>query len=320
LVSPMNRLIEATHKVGAGEVAQFERSGILEIDELTERFSLMSVELERRSHELVEVQVQNKLAEKDAELAYAKGLFESASGYLHNVGNAITRLGSNLMDLDSVLQSTEQYPQVFEKIRAGNSPEVLNRFEEVLVNRTVPRIRSCFLSITKIKESIQQTIAYQQAAFLKKQSIPDAEEFILSDALQQLCVSYADFSHGLDVSIRAEIPSGIALRHHRLPLMQGFENILKNAIEACERGGRVDISCTMEGEKRIIHIKDDGCGVAPEDLAKILQGGFTTKTAGHGLGLHTFAVFLSAQNGLLNVYSEGKGKGTIMTIEVGNVK
>ncbi|MCX6971693.1 MAG: hypothetical protein NTV93_16270 [Verrucomicrobia bacterium] len=55
-----------------------------------------------------------------------------------------------------------------------------------------------------------------------------------------------------------------------------------------------------------------------EDLPKVMTAGFTTKRGGHGLGLHSFAVFLSASNGRLRVESDGKGKGTRVIVEMKN--
>jgi C4-dicarboxylate-specific signal transduction histidine kinase len=50
-----------------------------------------------------------------------------------------------------------------------------------------------------------------------------------------------------------------------------------------------------------------------------MRAGFTTKEGGHGLGLHSFAVFLSASGGLLRVESPGLGKGATVSIDIRNV-
>jgi C4-dicarboxylate-specific signal transduction histidine kinase len=51
-----------------------------------------------------------------------------------------------------------------------------------------------------------------------------------------------------------------------------------------------------------------------------MTAGFTTKPNGHGLGLHSFAVLLSASNGRLTVESQGTGKGARVKAEIKNAK
>jgi signal transduction histidine kinase len=63
-------------------------------------------------------------------------------------------------------------------------------------------------------------------------------------------------------------------------------------------------------------ISDTGHGVAHEDRSRLLSAGFTTKPWGHGLGLHSLAVFLASRNGSVKLESEGRGKGAILVIEV----
>jgi sensor histidine kinase regulating citrate/malate metabolism len=60
-------------------------------------------------------------------------------------------------------------------------------------------------------------------------------------------------------------------------------------------------------------------GILPENLARVTQMGFSTKgEEGRGLGLHFFAVSLSAAGGELSVESEGVGKGATVTVRIKN--
>jgi signal transduction histidine kinase len=99
---------------------------------------------------------------------------------------------------------------------------------------------------------------------------------------------------------------------------QGIENVIKNAIEAMENGGRITLTCQRVSNGAVVVVEDNGEGIAPEDLPKVMTAGFTTKRGGHGLGLHSFAVFLSASNGRLRVESDGKGRGARVIVEMKN--
>ena len=259
-----------------------------------------------------ESKLQTELSAKERELAYTRGLYESASGYLHNVGNAITRMESSLMDLEKVIKSSDQYPEAFQRIKAGGTTgaDTLERFEHVLVGKTVPALKSVAESITRIKDTIRNAIAHQQAGF--KAAVRQAsEEVKLSELLDDMCRHFRKEHPAIDVAIAP----GVRVRSHREPLVQGLDNIIRNAIQASPPGGRIRVVCEAAAEGALVTVIDEGRGIAAEDLPKVTRAGFTTKESGHGLGLHSFAVFLSASGGQLNIASDGPGRGaTVSTL------
>ena len=69
-------------------------------------------------------------------------------------------------------------------------------------------------------------------------------------------------------------------------LQQIFTNLILNARDAIPDGGRITLStATEDGESVIIHVADDGIGIAPENVARIYDPFFTTKGVGRGTGL-----------------------------------
>jgi C4-dicarboxylate-specific signal transduction histidine kinase len=65
-----------------------------------------------------------------------------------------------------------------------------------------------------------------------------------------------------------------------------------------------------------IAVIDTGVGIAPENLDKIFQHGFTTKPRGHGFGLHASANAARELGGNLHVTSDGPGRGASFTLEL----
>ena len=316
IASPVEQLTQATKDIGTGRSEEaIPASGIEEIDQLTDNFNKMSAELSQRSQELVEARVRTEMKAKESELAYTRGLYESASGYLHNVGNAITRMESCLLDFDNVVKSTRQYPDVFRKIEAGGEAamETLRRFRDVLVGKTVPVIESVATEITKIKDSIKQTIAHQQTGFLAASRQP-SEPFPLSSLLEGLCAQFRRSERLIETRIAPDV----LVVGHREPIMQGIENMIKNAVEATVPGGKITVACDPTPDGATVIVEDDGAGVAEGDLQRVMTAGFTTKPDGHGLGLHSFAVLLSASNGRLTIESPGPGKGARVKAEIRN--
>jgi signal transduction histidine kinase len=68
-------------------------------------------------------------------------------------------------------------------------------------------------------------------------------------------------------------------------LNQLWTNLIDNAIDAMNPGGRLEISTHKEGEFATVKITDNGSGIAPDIISKIFDPFFTTKEIGKGTGL-----------------------------------
>ena len=68
-------------------------------------------------------------------------------------------------------------------------------------------------------------------------------------------------------------------------MIQVVTNLLKNGIEAMPKGGEITVSIEDIKDEFIINIKDNGTGIAPENMEKIFTPFFTTKGIGKGTGL-----------------------------------
>jgi C4-dicarboxylate-specific signal transduction histidine kinase len=320
---PITSLARATSELGKdfGRGRDLALSGIPEIDRLTENYNTLSGELEQRSQELVRSGVREQLQQKEAELAFARGQYESASAYLHNVGNLAVRLGSCAIDLEEIAATADQYPEVFRRLRDRNDPALVDRFEEVLLGKVVPRLKAGSRELSEVRNSIHNAIEHQQRAFLEGREQLEAEEFDLSESVMEACDGFAKWAARGRVEIVRSIEPGIRVRNHRYQIKDGLVNGFKNALESIGTGpGRIEVRVGRNaGGRAVVAISDDGPGLAPEIRSKLLTAGFTTKPWGHGLGLHSLAVFLASHNGRLDLESPGEGKGAVLTLEVGDV-
>ena len=103
--------------------------------------------------------------------------------------------------------------------------------------------------------------------------------------------------------------------------LQLLVNLLRNAKDAIIATGRKEKIVTLKvdpggSESVRIVVRDNGNGIAPENLTKIFRHGFTTKKGGHGFGLHSGALAAKEMGGTLQVVSEGPGLGAAFTIEL----
>ena len=108
-------------------------------------------------------------------------------------------------------------------------------------------------------------------------------------------------------------------------ISQVLNNLIINASQAMPGGGTVTITAANEflaennsfglaaGTYINLQLSDEGCGISPENLAKIFDPYFSTKPTGTGLGLATTYSIIARHNGHIRVHST-IGRGTTFTI------
>src|SRR5262249_25599010 len=97
-------------------------------------------------------------------------------------------------------------------------------------------------------------------------------------------------------------------------LRQALLNLFINALQAMPDGGVIEVSASVSAAKKIeIVVKDNGCGIAPENISRLFDPYFTTKIHGFGLGLAVVERIVQEHGGTVQVASQ-PGKGTSFTI------
>jgi two-component system sensor histidine kinase HydH len=94
-------------------------------------------------------------------------------------------------------------------------------------------------------------------------------------------------------------------------------NLYLNAIDSMESGGELKVEISSDGQRRdvLIQVSDTGCGISREDLSRIFEPYFTTKSTGTGLGLAIAHNIVEAMGGRIKVNSE-PGKGTVFSVTI----
>lgn len=128
---------------------------------------------------------------------------------------------------------------------------------------------------------------------------------------------------GIEFALHLD-PSIPPIRGDENLLTRLFLNLIKNAGEAIERSGRVEIVTKVASDYRykpgdrpmrliIVEIRDNGRGIAPDQLDMIFTPLFTTKDHGSGLGLSTCQKIVNDHRGFLRVEST-LGEGTVFSV------
>lgn len=88
------------------------------------------------------------------------------------------------------------------------------------------------------------------------------------------------------VTVTLQLEPGLPkVRGFAAELSQVWGNLIDNALDAVDHGGRVDLLAIRENETVMVRISDDGPGIPPELCDRIFDPFFTTKPLGSGTGL-----------------------------------
>ncbi|MBQ4366999.1 MAG: HAMP domain-containing histidine kinase [Muribaculaceae bacterium] len=157
--------------------------------------------------------------------------------------------------------------------------------------------------------------------FSKIGSMPDKELAYINEAVET-SLEY----------MRTRIPKHVALTITAndatncgvmlcLPLFAWvMENLTKNAVDAMDGEGRLDIDVSSDDHDAVILVRDTGKGIARKNFKNVFNPGFTTKKRGWGLGLTLVKRIIEEYHGGHIYIKESEvGVGTTFAIEIPKV-
>lgn len=97
-------------------------------------------------------------------------------------------------------------------------------------------------------------------------------------------------------------------------LKQLIFNVTKNAMEAMQDGGRLDLETDSDDAFVYLRVRDTGCGIERDEISKIYEPFFTTKNGGHGIGMIIVMRIMREHGGQLGIDST-PGEGTLVTLQ-----
>ncbi|MDI6739217.1 MAG: PAS domain S-box protein, partial [Candidatus Edwardsbacteria bacterium] len=209
------------------------------------------------------------------------------SGIRHEIGNA--------------LNSMKMATSIVQKNLDGWSKESLKKFIDMAMSE-VGRMED-------LLRSLKNFSMYEA---------PKLQELDLPDFFKKLVMLAAgDFkSRGIPIRLAVEPDIGRAVADPRA-LHQVLLNLLSNAADALEgrEAKRIDIKVSRDSGLVRIAIRDNGCGMSPEQLANLFKPFYTSKPEGTGLGLVITRNILVKMNSTIEVESQLE-RGTEVVVAI----
>ncbi len=319
-----SRAIEAANVTLTKEIAERKRAE----GELSRYKDHLEDLVKERTRELEKA--QGRLVD----LSRRAGMAEVASGVLHNVGNVMNSVNVGA----SMAREAVSALPVEGLTRAV---ALLERERQPARRATSRRIRwgascraTCARSAPALAEEKREILGNidQLAEHLEhmKKIIAAQQSYAKVNGVTEVCTLEEIAETALAISEAALRNSNIEIvrSYEKLPpvlvdrhqIMQILVNLVSNAKHALEETARTDRQLTVaiakvEGGVRI-EVRDNGVGIAAENLPKIFRHGFTTKKTGHGFGLHNCANAAQEMDGSLSAYSDGPGKGASFVLRM----
>jgi signal transduction histidine kinase len=262
------------------------------------------------------------------------GMAEIATGVLHNVGNVLNSLnvGAKLLSerlkksrMDKLCQATallkEHLPEDPEFFANDKRGQVLPGYLvdlAVYLRNEQNRLDASVSDMIERIEHIRDMIMLQQShSAVRTLWEPLDMATVLEEALRLEMDVHSEHQEMKVERHFADMPPVYAARGL---LLQILVNLLANA---CQAMGDLPVAKRLltlrivhAGDKVRISVEDTGCGIHPRHLTSIFTQGFTTKTNGHGFGLHHAGLLAQDLGGVLQAESEGLGKGARFILEI----
>jgi signal transduction histidine kinase len=305
MTRPINALVQGTTEVSKGNYDYIIAvNGRDEVSFLAQRFGDMSrslkekiSELGRLNQDLIERnrdldETLQKLQQAQEELVKSERL--AATGKLtaqlaHEINNPIH-------NIQSCLKTS------------------LGRFPQEMQGREL--IEVAYEEVTRMSKLTRQLLDFYRTSFVPEETNPVDLNGLLKEVVQSFGDELLRNKISVNLDLRENLPF---VRGSADKLKQVFLNLVLNARDAMPEGGLIRIGTAGENGFVRISISDSGIGIPKENLDKIFDAFFTTKSkvSGVGLGLSVSYGIISQHRGSIKVISTaGEGSTFIISLPV----
>ncbi|TWT80152.1 Sensor protein ZraS [Planctomycetes bacterium CA13] len=275
-----------------------------------------------------------RLHQEMVAMSHQAGMAEVASGVLHNVGNVLNSVcvsaalvcesleTSRASQLGQIADMLDEHSDnlnhfITEDDRGRRIPRYLGTLAKNLMGEraiTMENIDRVCKKIEHIKEIVSRQQEFARVCGVEQQI--DLRD-VIEDAIK---IPHVGYEHcGIELVRKYEgHPKTLTDKHK---LLQILVNLLGNAKQAVSEADvdskKIIVHLSQPSlDRAIVSVIDNGVGIAKEHHDSIFSHGFTTKSDGHGFGLHSCALAMEQLGGSIRFGSDGVGQGATFTLNL----
>jgi signal transduction histidine kinase len=280
----MQHTIELGRSDEVGELANSFNIMTLHLRERTQQAETLLEESIQRNQELAEI--NTRLRNMQLQLVRSEKLAavgQLTAGIVHDVKNPLAAIQGMAYML-------------------RNDPNLSSETQQ-----DIAVIHSSAVNATKIVTDLLK---------FARQAPPELKSQDLRQALYTALYLNRYMIRNANVKLIAEVSDQPVLAaYDAVQVEQVLVNLIQNAVQAMPHGGYLKVVLSrQDGAARILLI-DTGVGIPPENLKRIFDPFYTTKSNGTGLGLSTSYGIIASHHGEIHVQSQ-VGRGTCFTIDL----
>ena len=187
--------------------------------------------------------------------------------------------------------------------------EDLNEIDSPITRRSIQRVNIVRSQCERMEALLRDFLKYARLRDI------DLLPGSLNDQIEQVLRAYQAQADADDIDIEKYLdPDLPAILLHSDSLQAALMNLVKNALEAMERGGQLWARTYTTRGGVALDLIDTGSGVDDNTVLHMFEPFYSTKDEGSGLGLPTARKIIEAHGGRISVQSD-VGRGTKFTLE-----
>ncbi len=183
----------------------------------------------------------------------------------------------------------------------------------------VADLRAILADIRRDDQRASEVIRRLRALLAKREV--EKQDLDLAEAVREVERLLRPEARRRGVALEVRTPGEpVPLLGDRIQLQQVVINLVLNALDAVASGpdGRKKVEISLgrgAGEEVVVAVRDLGPGIAPENLGKLFESFFTTKSQGMGLGLAIARTIVEAHGGRIRAENHPAG-GAVFRVEL----
>jgi len=301
IFSPLRKLHQGASRVAQGDLDyRLKPTGHDEMAELAESFNRMTERFQEIAADL-----DSQVRERSRQLIRSErlaGIGFLAAGVAHEINNPLSAIAMAAESLEARAAEQAAATDGTEQTADDSQTDVAGQYLD-LIQREAFRC---------------QEITARLLDFSRGQENAVHSRYDLADIVGEVISLVEHMSKYRNRRIHFERTDPCFVVVHGPEIRQVVLNLVANAMESMDSGGRLDIDIIQQTDHVIATFRDEGCGMTPDVLENLFEPFFTRRRDGKGtgLGMSISHRIICDHGGTLEAASDGPGQGSTLRIRL----